>query len=57
METQTSQPFKCNRDKWLEGSEALDCPSLLVGFLRVSVLDFVMYNLLSIFLLLCMYPP
>ena len=42
--------FKCDRAKWLETGDLgdLDCPSLLFGFLRFSIIDFVLLNLLPI---------
>jgi ABC-type multidrug transport system ATPase subunit len=47
--------FKCERDKWLAGKD-FNCDSLLVGFLRVSVVDFILTTFLPIILMLMIYP-
>ena len=47
--------FKCERDKWLAG-EAYDCPSLLSGFLSISIVDFILLQFLPIIMMLMIYP-
>ena len=48
-------PFLCERDKWLAGEE-YNCDSLLTGFLRVSIVDFILTQFLPIILMLMIYP-
>ena len=51
--------FKCNRDDWLDGKipfAQVDC-DLLAGFLGISILDFLMINILPLFLMLYQVHP
>merc|ERR1712166_679351 len=49
------KPFLCEREKWLAG-EAYSCPSLLQGFLSISIVDFILMQFLPIILMLMIYP-